>query len=149
MACPQYCWIRWGGGCCSLFFLLHLSYFCIPFEQNISCSSTCGIKTIVKMLFFVLSLFFMLPTFSSNYLLKFFSLQIEIEGTENSVQWETRQCIAQHGIPIALEFIYNSENETQLNRKTCSQMGIHNCFVVWITYIRILISPFTIDSLKS
>lgn len=25
-------------------------------------------------------------------------------------------------------------------------MGIHNCFVVWITYIRILISPFTIDS---
>lgn len=27
-------------------------------------------------------------------------------------------------------------------------MGIRNCFVVWITYIRILISPFTIDSWK-
>lgn len=76
-------------------------------------------------------------------------LKIEWIRSERASEGESRQCTAQYGIPIALEFICYSENETQLNRKTCSQMGIHNCFVVWITYIRILISPFTIDSWKS
>lgn len=31
-----------------------------------------------------------------------------------------------YGTPIAMEFICYNENETQLNRKTCSQMGILN-----------------------